>query len=244
VNTRHTDVGAYALGLLEEPDRRAFEAHLATCAHCHEELAELRGVAAALDGMPLVETLPHTPVTDAAIVTDLVRRRADLARRRRRSRTLLGAAAGLVLLAGGAGTGMALADGGDRGPERAPVVAAPPADGAQALLAAGERRTATDPGTGVSGVVAWEPKLWGARVALRLGRVRGPLECRLVAVSPGGRTRVVTGWSVPPKGYGVPGSPAPLTVQGGVAVQPAEIERFEVRTDDGRMLLTLPVHDN
>ncbi|SEG80325.1 Putative zinc-finger [Thermomonospora echinospora] len=241
MNTRHIDVGAYALDLLEEPDRRAFEAHLATCARCHEELAALRDVAAALDGMPLLESLPETPATDAAIVTDLVQRRAGLARRQRRSRVLLSAAAGVVLLAGGAGTGMALADGGDERPGPAPVVAAPPADGAQALLADGERRTATDPGTGVSGVVAWESKQWGARVALRLSKVRGPLECRLVAVSPGGRARVVTGWSVPDKGYGVPGSPAPLTVQGGVAVQPAQIERFEVRTDDGRTLLTVPV---
>jgi anti-sigma factor RsiW len=44
----HTDVGAYALGLLEERDRRAFEAHLAGCAACRTELAGLSGVADAL----------------------------------------------------------------------------------------------------------------------------------------------------------------------------------------------------
>ncbi|SEF83549.1 Putative zinc-finger [Thermomonospora echinospora] len=44
----HTDVGAYALGLLEEDDRRAFEAHLAGCAACRAELAGLAGVADAL----------------------------------------------------------------------------------------------------------------------------------------------------------------------------------------------------
>jgi anti-sigma-K factor RskA len=38
----------YALGALDEPDRLAFEAHLPTCAHCQQEVAELRRVAAAL----------------------------------------------------------------------------------------------------------------------------------------------------------------------------------------------------
>jgi len=245
---RHTDVGAYALGLLEEPDRRAFQAHLATCARCHAELAELRGVAEALDGVPLLETLPQTPATDAAIVTDLVRRRAELARRQRRLRALLGAAAGIVLLAGGVGTGVALGGGptAERpGSAQVPVAAAPPpaADGAQALLAGERRKEATDSGSGVKAVVAWEPRQWGARVALRLGGVRGPLRCELLAVGSGGRAEVAVGWSVPPKGYGVPGSPEPLTVQGGVAMRPAEIERFEVRTDDGRTLLTVPLRD-
>ena len=39
-NDQHIDVGAYALGLLEEQDSAAFEAHLANCPRCHAELAE------------------------------------------------------------------------------------------------------------------------------------------------------------------------------------------------------------
>lgn len=237
----HTDVGAYVLGLLEEPDRHAFESHLATCVLCHEDLASLRDVASSLDGMPLIESLPHTPATDAAIVTDLVQRRAELARKNRRSRTLLSAAAGFVLILGGATVG-ATVFGDDGTPAKRPLppAAAPPADGAQALLANGQRLTATDPKTGVSGVVAWEPKAWGSRIALQLTKVRGPLDCRLVAVTPSGDTRVVTGWAVPDKGYGVPGSPVALTVEGGVGLQPSDIDRFEVKTGDGRSLLTVP----
>ncbi len=44
----HTDVGAYALGLLEDGDRRAFEAHLHGCGRCQAELGELSGTAGAL----------------------------------------------------------------------------------------------------------------------------------------------------------------------------------------------------
>jgi anti-sigma-K factor RskA len=40
--------GAYALGVASEAERREFEAHLATCAECRRELAEIRRVSEAL----------------------------------------------------------------------------------------------------------------------------------------------------------------------------------------------------
>lgn len=54
----HTDVGAYALGLLDEDDRLAFEAHLLRCRSCEVELTELSGVAHALTGLGPVEDAP------------------------------------------------------------------------------------------------------------------------------------------------------------------------------------------
>jgi anti-sigma-K factor RskA len=41
---RGVDVGAYALGALDEHEVESFREHLATCAECREELAELQGV--------------------------------------------------------------------------------------------------------------------------------------------------------------------------------------------------------
>lgn len=234
----HTDVGAYALGLLEDADRRAFEAHLPSCFTCHEELTVLRGVARTLDGMgPIAEPAGAAPVPpEPAVVTDLLRHRARRERRGRTVRALAGAAAGLVLLAGAAGTGFTLGD--DRDP--APGVR-PPDTGVEALLASGHKVSAEDAGTGVSGTVAMEGVKWGSKVALRLSRVKGPLQCELVAVDRAGNAHTVAGWAVPPKGYGQPGSPAPLTMMGGTALSPAEISRFEVRTiGEGRTLLTIP----
>lgn len=235
----HVDVGAYALGLLEEPDRRAFEAHLASCAPCHRELAGLRGVAATLDGMAPIDEPADAPAPapDTAVVAGLLRHRSRADRARRRRRTVLGAAAGVVLLGGSFGTAAAL---------RADGAAGPAAAGSDldALFRDGHRVAAADPGTGVAGTVAMEPKAWGSRVGLRLAKVRGPLECELVAIDRRGRAHTVAGWSVPAKGYGRPGSPAPLTLQGGTALAPAEIARFEVRTTSGpggpRTLLTVP----
>ncbi|GAA4147025.1 anti-sigma factor family protein [Actinomadura keratinilytica] len=245
----HIDVGAYALGLLEEPDRRAFEAHLSTCRPCHEELAVLRGVAAQLHGMPPIEdprdATPVPPPPEA--VTDLLRHRARKLRRGRVRRALVGVAAGVVLLAGAFGTGLTMS-GGSGGGGAAAAGAGPSVrvvDGSvETLMREGRRVTASDPGTGVTGTVAMESKLWGSRVGLRLSKVRGPLQCELVAIDRAGRAHTVAGWSVPAKGYGVPGSPDPLTLQGGTALSSDEIARFEVRTigqGGGRTLLTVPV---
>lgn len=57
----HTDVGAYALGLLEEDDRRAFEAHLRGCGRCQAELAEMSGTAGALSALGGDAIRPEPP---------------------------------------------------------------------------------------------------------------------------------------------------------------------------------------
>lgn len=55
ISDQHTDLGAYSLGLLEEQDKAAFEAHLAGCESCTAELAALSPVAALLHGLDPVE---------------------------------------------------------------------------------------------------------------------------------------------------------------------------------------------
>ncbi|MFI0483333.1 zf-HC2 domain-containing protein [Actinomadura sp. 9N215] len=243
----HIDVGAYALGLLEEPDRRAFETHMAGCAACRTELSELRGIAQTLDGIgPIAEpadapTAPPPP--EPAVVSDLLRHRIRRERRHRSTRVLAAAAAGVVLLGGALGTGYTL--GADRG-----RAASGPDAGTAALMRDAHRMSATDAGTGAAGTVAMQDRAWGSRIGLDLSKVRGPLECELVAVDRSGRAHTVAGWAVPAAGYGLPGSAQPrLTVQGGTALRAGEISRFEVRTTGGttggtagagRTLLTIP----
>ena len=52
---RHTDVGAYALGLLDDRDRERFELHLTRCDSCPAEFAELSGMRELLSGVGPVE---------------------------------------------------------------------------------------------------------------------------------------------------------------------------------------------
>jgi hypothetical protein len=176
------------------------------------------------------------PPEHSADVTSLLRRRKVAARRRRRGTAILSAAAGVALLAGGVTVGAAVAGHGD-GMVMTHDHRNMPAD----LLGWGETHDATSPRTGVSGIVAMEKKAWGTHVALDLGNLKGPLTCRLVAVTRSGQRHVVTEWAVPPKGYGVLGSPDHLQVHGGTAVSREDLARFDVEVEGGGTLLSIPV---
>jgi hypothetical protein len=223
--TVHTDVGAYSMGLLEEPDRRAFEDHLAGCASCSAELAELSPMAALLRGVEPASAPGHQ--ADGANVTQLIGRRAARQRERRRWQAVAGVAAGVVLIGGGIGIGMASSQ--HAGPA-APAVAVP-----------GQLHSATDPGTGVAGTVGLLAKAWGTQVTLDLSKVHGPVECQLVAVSRTGERRVVMSWLVPAPGDGVPGHPAHLVIQGGTSIPRSDLAHLDVDVVNGRTLVSIPV---
>jgi hypothetical protein len=235
--TAHTDVGAYSMGLLEERDRREFEDHLAGCPACAAEVAELSPMAALLRGVELTGVEPAGAAggePDAGRepgggeVTELLRRRARQQRRRRRWQVALGAAAGIVLIGGGIGVGIAAA------PQDSPPPAPP-------LALTGQLHSATDPGTGVAGTVGLVAKAWGTQVTLDLSKVHGPAECELVAVSRNGERRVVMGWLVAAPGDGVPGHPAHLVIKGGTSIPRNDLSRVDVDVVNGRTLVSIPV---
>jgi len=58
------DDGAYVLGALDDAERRAFEAHLETCAACRARVAELQDTAAMLTALP--RSAGVDPLADAA----------------------------------------------------------------------------------------------------------------------------------------------------------------------------------
>ena len=231
----HTDVGAYALGLLEDGDRRAFEAHLRGCRMCQAELSEMAGTAGALSALGADGAGPapgqgrDEPSAAPAPVIDMMRRRRREDRRFRRGAYVVGTAAAAAALAAGIGVGTVL--GGDEtAPEQQPPAAV-----------TGDRFQARNASTGASGTVGLVDKGWGTQVGLELRGIKGPLRCRLEAVSRNGERSVVAGWRVPDKGYGVPGQPKPLVMQGGTGLARQEISRFEVRLDGGGTLLTIPL---
>jgi hypothetical protein len=230
--TAHTDVGAYAMGLLEERDRREFEDHLAGCPACAAEVAELSPMADLLRGVEPASATGSEPGADqepgGGDVTELLRRRASKQRQRRRWQVALGAAAGIVLIGGGIGLG----------------IAATPQDGPPpppALALTGQLHSATDPGTGVAGTVGLVAKAWGTQVTLDLSKVHGPAECELVAVSGSGERRVVMGWLVTAPGDGVPGHPAHLVIRGGTSIPRNNLSRVDVDVVNGRTLVSIPV---
>jgi hypothetical protein len=231
----HTDVGAYVLGLLDEEAMSRFEEHMLTCERCAAEADELISLP------PLLQPLmspdgaesepPAVAMPSPALLPGLL---ADVAadRSRQKRRRLLALAAAVTLIVAGPIVGLAI---GHQG------TASKTDSVATALMMVGEQHAATDQATGISARVGLEQRDWGTHVALQLSGVHGPLICDLVAVGKNGATQVVTNWLVPVPGYGVPGHEQPLVLHGGAAMAKGDIDHFEVRTSDGKTLISVPL---
>ncbi|HET6858963.1 MAG TPA: zf-HC2 domain-containing protein [Streptomyces sp.] len=227
---RHWDVGAYALGVLDPADAFRFEEHLSDCPTCAVRLSEFAGLESMLaafahpGGAPGV-LLPQPPVPE---LLDRLLDRVEVTRRHgaRRRLRLVAVAAALVIGGPAAVLGLQMQGAGGDAVDTVRQLAA------------------TDSATGVSATVALRERGWGAGVGLELGRVEGPLACKLIAIGKDGDEQTVTTWSVPAGGYGRPGVAGheePLRTEGGAALGGADIDRFEVRTLDGKRLVTIEV---
>ncbi|UQA95166.1 anti-sigma factor family protein [Streptomyces halobius] len=239
---RHSDVGAYALGVLDAADTERFEAHLAGCDRCAAALEELMGLPPLLaefkESAPTPETVTAAPGRG---LLDGLLGEVAAARRARGRRRLSLVAAAAVLIVGGPLAAVALTA--DRsGDDRPP----PLANAVRAQFDQGEKAAAVDPVTKVSAGVSMAPKTWGTQVVLQLANVKGPLTCDLVAVGKDGRRETVTTWAVPEGGYGIKDSDVkwnrePLYATGGAALNRGDIDRFEIRTLEGKRLATVEV---
>jgi Putative zinc-finger len=222
MSSEHTDVGAYALGLLEPRDRQAFEEHLAGCPACAAELAELSGMKGLLSDLGPVAA-PDEPTE--ANVTDLVRRRAESQRRRTRRQVLLGAAAAVVLLAGGTAVGVAVAS----QPAATPQVH-------------GQTFAATSPVTGVHGKATLVAKPFGTQVTVDLAQIQGPLQCQFIAVSRTGTRFQIGTWFLPPHvKFGSPSHPEHLLLKGWTTIKPGDLSRIDVVAEGQGTQISIPV---
>ncbi len=216
----HETVGAYALGILDDAEATAFEAHLAGCEWCAQQLDELAGMEpmlAALADLPgtgtpaIAESLTAKPSPRLAekLVDEVAERRAG---KRRRNFYLVGNCLLMCIR--------------DR----------------SAFAEMPDRVSATDPATRVSATVALEKKAWGTEAVLELKNVKGPQKCSLIAVGKNGERETLSSWTVPDWGYGIPDATTekakkPLYVHGGAAFEPNQIDHFEVMTFDGERLV-------
>ncbi|WP_369196422.1 anti-sigma factor family protein [Streptomyces djakartensis] len=247
VPNEHETVGAYALGILDDAEATAFEAHLATCEWCAQQLDELAGMEpmlAALADLPGSGSTPAIGDSLSAkpqprLVEKLVDEVADRRARKRRRSFYMVAAAG-ALIVGGPFVAVATSGGdGGGGAENRPLAASP---AKAAFDGISDKITATDPTTKVTATVALQKKDWGTGTVTELKNVKGPLKCALVAVGKNGERETLASWSVPEWGYGLPDASTekakqPLYVQGGAAFQPNDIDHFEVVTFDGKRLV-------
>ncbi|MET7683211.1 zf-HC2 domain-containing protein [Streptomyces sp. NPDC005423] len=208
---RHRDVGAYALGVLDEADAFRFEDHLMECSRCAAHVTEfgpatrqmmLYRRATPRSVHPMAQPGPR--LLDRLLGEVVTRHRTG------RRRLLLALAASVVIAV--AGSAVAMATG--------------PAERAA-------RVEATDAKSGVWAEVTSEKEDWGTDIQLRIKDGGGPRSCNLVAFGHDGSQQTVTSWTVNSGDAGM------NTMRGGAAMLPDEIDHYEVRTDTGRHLVTL-----
>lgn len=244
VPNEHETVGAYALGILDDAEATAFEAHLATCEWCAQQLDELAGMEpmlAALADLPGSGTPAIGESLSARPAPRLVEKLVDEvsthhAHKRRRGFYMIAAAAALIIA--GPLAVLAVNGGGDSGQSATPLAATAKA----AFSTMSDKVTATDASTKVTATVAMEKKDWGTWGVVQLSNVKGPQKCSLIAVGKNGERETMTSWSVPNWGYGIANAKTeeakqPLYAQGGAAFKPNEIDHFEVMTFDGKKLV-------
>jgi hypothetical protein len=242
----HETVGAYALGILDDAEATAFEAHLATCEWCAQQLDELAGMEPMLAALADMQGSQGSPAISESLSAKpsprIVERMVDevaeqRAKKRRRSFYMIAAAAALII--GGPLTVMAV-NGGSSGNNGNTFAEASPAKSAFESMP--DKASATDPSTGVSATVAMQGKDWGTSAVLELKGVKGKLQCSLIAVGKNGERETLSTWSVPQWGYGIPDGTTeeaknPLYVSGGAALTPNQIDHFDVTTFEGKTLV-------
>ncbi|GHF41872.1 zf-HC2 domain-containing protein [Streptomyces griseosporeus] len=208
---RHRDVAAYALGVLDEADAFRFEDHLMECVDCSARVTEFGPVTRQL--MLYRRATPrtvHPAARPGPRLLDRLLAEITARHRRARRRLLYAVAASVVFAVAGPATAL-LASGGPH-----PV-----------------RVAATDERTGVWAQVTTADEDWGSRVELTVKDGAGPRTCRLVVIGRDGSEETVTSWRAQQH------DARPDTVEGGAALHPDEIARYEVRTADGEHLVTL-----
>ncbi|MFI1401130.1 zf-HC2 domain-containing protein [Streptomyces sp. NPDC020681] len=250
-SSEHEAVGAYALGVLDVADTLRFQGHLAQCDDCAQQLEEFMSLEPLL--ATLAETTPAT-VSDPAVLyvqpsPRLLDRLVDgvaVERLAQRRRSLCMVAAAAVLIIGGPVITIAVTSAEARTEQALPHVhSTSPAEDVF-FNHMNDKTKTTDPVSKVTATVGTEEKAWGTHAVLELNNVKGPLKCSLIAVSKAGNEEVVASWSVPKWGYGIPDSAdergkRPLYVHGGAAMPRSDIDRFEVRSFEGKRLVEIDV---
>ena len=210
---RHHGVGAYALGVLDEADAFRFEDHLTKCLGCTTQVSEFRP---AVRQLMLYRRVTQGPVAALAVPgPELLERLLDEVSTSRRSglgRRLSAVAAAVVLAVGGTTLAAVFVHG---------------SSGAARAI------SGRDPATGVWARIAAQDRVWGSQVDMTVGDRSGPHSCRLIAVGKDGSEQTMMSWMVAADDHGT------TAAQGGTALRSAEIDHYEVRTRDGRHLVTL-----
>jgi hypothetical protein len=221
-------LGPYVLGALEPDEARDVAEHLRECADCRQELAQLDEMKVLLGEVPPEAFLDGAP-DDGDLMLQRTLRAARAAERpdaRAKRRWLLPVAASALVAAAALGGGVLI------GQQTVTSVAGP-----ENKPSAGSIRvTGTDAATGTTMATTVEPRAGWSWVEVELTGLEAGAACELVVTDANGRTHVAGSWLVSEQAAR-DGS----RFAGGVLVPIDEVTSVEVKTVQGKHVVTTPV---
>jgi anti-sigma factor RsiW len=215
-------LGAYVLGVLDRDEQAVVQVHLAGCLPCRREVADLRGMEAALGEIPPEAFLEGPPPDGDLLLQRTLHDVRQIGRRQVwRTRALVAAAAVVaVVVALGAGAVIG------RGTASPQPVAAPTTAGVRI-------GSATDRATGVSMSATVRPAVGWVRVSATVTGVPAGEECRLFVVARDGSREPAGSWLASPSGA--------TTLDGAALMAPALVAGVQAETYAGQILVAVPI---
>jgi anti-sigma factor RsiW len=220
-----TQLGAYALGALEPAEVAAVDEHLATCAECRAELVELTEMKDFLGEVPPEAFLEGPPEGGDLLLQRTLRevreQQVQAPSPKRRSRWLLVAAA-VVVVAGALGGGVVLG--------RSTV-----SDDDQPV-AGSKQVTTSDTTTGATMAATVEPRSGWSWVRVQVKGLKAGDQCEMIVTDKSGESWVAGSWLVSEKA-----AKNGSAFGGGVLVPPDQVRSVEIRTVQGKHVVTATI---
>ena len=222
MNDQHDpeQLAAYAVGLLNDKDARATEAHVARCPRCRWELAEFLEVDAALRRVPPELFLDGPPPGSELVLQRTLRQiRKESGARRGRRLALVAAAVAALIGVGAAGAALG------RSTVSKTITAAPttPAETGSRIL------TGFDPSSRARMTVTVTPAAGWVRIKATAVGIPAGQRCMLVVVDRSQDRYIAASWLVSPAG-----EEKGTTVDGAAIVAPENIAAVAVQNFEGR----------
>ena len=215
-----SQLGAYALGALDAAESRAVDEHLATCAECRTELAELEEMKEFLGEVPPEAFLDGPPDDGDLLLQRTLREVRGTSTRKRKPWLLIAAA--VVVVASALGGGV--------------LIGRQTVDQADAPVPGSRQVTATDAASGTTMTTTVEPREGWTWVRVQITGLKPGAECVMLVTDKNGKTWTAGSWLVPEQA-----AQSGSRFGGGVLVPPDQVQSVEIKTVQGEHVVTTPV---
>jgi hypothetical protein len=223
-------LGAYALGALEPDEVREVDEHLAGCAECRAELAELEEMKEFLGEVP-PEAFLDGPPPDGDLLLQRTLREVRAATPEpvvaapKKPTRWLAVAAAVVVVAGAIGGGVVI---GRQSVDTPVAVDAVPAGSKQVNV--------TDASTGTTMSTTVEPRVGWSWINVNIAGLKAGAECEMFVTDKAGKTYPAGSWVVSAKA-----AREGSRFGGGVLVPIDQVKTVEIKTVQGQHVVTASI---